>query len=274
MSQPRIVASFLVVLVSACAPPAAQSVAKGQMLYDNGLMAEAQRELIDVLFSSAVAADKAKALDLLATVAVDRGNYKAALDAWTRLTKDYPQSPEAKRATERLPLLANVIGQLTQETVTDAAARIYLRSADFWSKDRDHIFTIDASWIDTVDAAVFWYDKTISAFAGTSAARVAYEEKMRTLLGWKEPGQYGQTIGAKGDPAYLPKLEVTFREYEKTFPDAGAAQGFRFMIAQAYWMKKNWAKTREWLNEVIAKDKGTGSFYKDLAERRLKHVEY
>jgi hypothetical protein len=98
---------------------------------------------------------------------------------------------------------------------------------------------------------------------------------MRTLLGWKDPGQYGESHGVRGNPStYLPVLEVTFREYEKAFPQSGAAQAFRFQVSQAYWKQKNWSKTRELLNEIIEKDAGANSFYKDLAVRRLKKVEY
>jgi len=97
---------------------------------------------------------------------------------------------------------------------------------------------------------------------------------MRTLLGWKDQGQYGESHGVKASASYLPQLESTFREYEQAYPNASAAQGFRYLIAQAYWGKKDWTKTREWLNEILSKDAGANSFYNDLAERRLKKVEY
>jgi hypothetical protein len=170
--------------------------------------------------------------------------------------------------------LASVLGQVAEESISDATARVYLRSADFWSKGRDHIFSIDSSWIPHVEAAVYWYDKIINEFPGSVAARIAYEDKMRTVLGWKEPGQYGSSYGLMATANYFPQLESTFRQYEKAFPGANAAQGFRFLIAQAYWNKKDWTKTREWLNEIVSKDAGANSFYKDLAERRLRKVEY
>jgi len=253
----------------------AQSVAKAEMLLDNGLVADAQKELIDLVFSPGNLPDKPKALNLLATIAIDKNNLKAALDAWNRVIRTYPSSPEAATAKARLPLLGSVLGQVSEETINDAAARVFLRNADFWSKERDRIFRIDSSWIPNVDAAVFWYDKVLADQPGTSAARTAFEEKMRTLLGWKDPGQYGQSHGVRGDPAtYMPILEASFREYEKAFPQASAAQAFRFQIAQAHWRLKDWAKTREWLNEIVQRDGGANSFYKDLAERRLKKVEH
>ncbi len=252
----------------------AQSLPKAQMLFDHGLAGEAQRELIDVVFSPGNPNDKAKALNLLATIAIDKNNLKAALDAWNRLIRDFPKTPEAISAKTRIPLLASALGQIAEESVDDATARVYLRSGDFWAKERDRIFRIDASWIPKVEAATYWYDRVIAEFPNTSAARIAYEDKMRTLLGWKEPGQYGENQGAKASASYLAELEATFREYEKAYPTTAGAQGFRFLISQAYWQRKDWLKTREWLNEILEKDGSGKSFYKDLAERRLKKVEY
>lgn len=116
--------------------------------------------------------------------------------------------------------------------------------------------------------------KVIADQAGTNAAKTAYEEKMRAILGWEDPDD-GENYGMRGNYSmYLPLLEETFREYEKAFPQSSTLQGFRFQVAQGYWVKKNWAKTRELLNEIIEKDGGANSFYKDLAERRLKKVEH
>jgi tetratricopeptide (TPR) repeat protein len=262
-------------LIGTVAIAQAQSFAKAEVLLDNGLTAEAQKELIDLIFSPGNSPDKPKALNLLASIAIDKNNLKAALDAWNRLIRTYPASPEAAAAKTRLPLLASVLGQVSEERINDATARVFLRNADFWAKERSKIFSIDSSWIPNVEAAVFWYDKVIADQAGTNAAKVAYEEKMRTLLGWKEPGRDGDRHGVRANPSnYMPLLDGTFREYEKAFPQSGAAQAFRFQLAQAYWSQKNWAKTRELLNEIIAKDAGANSFYKDLAERRLNKVEY
>ncbi len=268
--------SIALAFVLALVTPAVegQTFAKGEMLFDHGLSLEAQKELIDVVFSSN-AADKPKALNLLASIAIDKNNLKAGLDAWNKLIKDFPASSEAIAAKQRMPLLASVLEQVADETINDAAARVYLRNADFWSKERDRIFKIDSSWIPNVEAAVFWYDKVILEIPNSPAARIAYEEKMQTLLGWKESGQYGEAHGVRGNATvYLPILESTFRQYEKEFPTASASQAVRFQIAQAHWRNKNWAKCKEWLNEIVAKDGNANSFYKDLAERRLKKVEY
>ena len=248
----------------------AQSYGKAEMLLDHGLTTEAQKELIDLVFSERNSPDKPKALNLLASIAVDKNNLHAAIDAWGRLIRIYPSSPEAVAARNKLPLLTSVLGQVSEEVMSDATARVLLRNADFWSKGRDKIFLIDGSWIDNLEAAVFWYDTVIAGYKGTTAARIAYEDKMRTLLGWEGSGRFDKAV--PGAPVVI--LEETFREYEKAFPQAAAQQAFRFQVAQAYWRAKNWVKTREMLTEIIDKDGGANSFYKDLAERRLKKVEH
>lgn len=177
-------------LICITSPACAQSFSKAEMYLENGLTAEAQRELIDLVHGPGNVADKPRALNLLASIAVDKNNLKAALDAWTRLIKLYPTSAEATAAKARLPILSSVLGQVSEETINDAAARILLRNGDFWAKERDRIFKIDSSWIPNVEAAVHWYDKVLVEFRGTPAAKTAFEEKIRTLLGWKDPGQY------------------------------------------------------------------------------------
>jgi hypothetical protein len=72
----------------------------------------------------------------------------------------------------------------------------------------------------------------------------------------------------------MPQILETFASFEKDHPTASTLQGFRYQIAQAYWGNKDWAKTREWLNLIIKQSGEGDSFYKDLAERRLKKVEY
>jgi tetratricopeptide (TPR) repeat protein len=255
----------------------AQSLQKAEMLLENGLVPDAQKELIEVISStsSALAPDRPKALSLLATIAVRRDNFRAAEGAWNRLIRDYPKSAEAALARERMPLLASVMGKAAEEELVDAAMGVYIRNGDFWAEGRDKIFHIDTSWIGHVEAAISWYDRVIAESPGSTAARLAYEYKMRTLVGWEEPGRDGKSYGARGNPTkYVPQLVETFRNYEKVFPSAFNAQAFRFQIAQAFWVTRNWDQARAWLNEIVDKDNGANSFYKDLAQRRLQKVEY
>ena len=130
-------------------------------------------------------------------------------------------------------------------------------------------------WIPNVDAAVKWYDKVIVEFPGTEAARRAYEEKLRTLFGWEDPGRYGSKHGVEASfDEYMPLLLQTFSAFEESYPEASTLHAFRFQIAQAYWSNRDWDQTREWLNVIIRESGNTDTFYRDLAQRRLENVEY
>jgi len=211
----------------------------------------------------------------LGSIAFDENKVSVALDSWRELVKKYPNSTQAKTVKDRINELAEIVGESAKESVENAIALSYLRHGDFWSRGKDNKFTIDSSWIQNVESAIKWYDKVISEFPKSTASRIAYQEKLRTLLGWVDPGKYGEKHGVKSSAdKYIPQLLETFASFEKDHPTASTLQAFRYQIAQAYWSKKDWAKTHEWLN-LIVKESGEGdSFYKDLAERRLQKVEY
>jgi len=253
----------------------AASIDKAGMLNQHGLTKEAKAELIDVIFSKAGNASKAQAYYLLGSIAFEENKITVALDSWRELSKKYPNSRQAKLVKDRINELAEIVGESAKESIENAVALSYLRHGDFWSKRKNEIFTIDSSWIPKVEAAIKWYDKVITEFPKSAASRIAYQDKMRTLLGWEDPGRYGSKHGIeKSFDKYMPLLLETFASFEKEHPTASTLQAFRYQIAQAYWSNKNWEKTREWLNLII-KESGEGdSFYKDLAERRLKKVEY
>jgi tetratricopeptide (TPR) repeat protein len=97
----------IVVLVTALLFPSfviAQSVAKAKLLHANKMYDDAKREAVAVVFSDATHADKADALNLLGTIAVDQGDYEAAIKNWTELIATYPATAAAKEAEVKLPL--------------------------------------------------------------------------------------------------------------------------------------------------------------------------
>lgn len=253
----------------------AASVEKAQMLSDHGLKGDAKKELIDVVFSKANNASKAKAYYLLGSIAFDENKIGVALDSWKELTRKYPKSTQSAQVKDRIQELAEIVGESAKETIDNAIALSYIRHGDFWSRGKDSRFTIDSSWIPNVESAVKWYDKVIKEFPGSAASRVAYKYKMRTLLGWEERGKYGSSHGIESSfSKYMPQLLETFAAFEKEHPKASSLQAFRYQIAQAYWKNKKWDKTREWLNVIIEKAGNGDSFYKDTAQRRLKKIEY
>lgn len=253
----------------------AASIEKAVMLNQHGLSKEAKVELIEIVFSKSDDSSKAQAYYLLGSIAFEENKITVALDSWRDLSKKYPNSEQAKLVKDRINELAEIVGESAKESIENAVALSYLRHGDFWSRGKSEIFTIDSSWIPNVETAIKWYDKVISEFPKSSASRVAYQDKLRALLGWEETSRYGSKHGIKESfDKYIPQLLETFTSFEKEHPNASTLQAFRYQIVQAYWGNKNWAKTREWLNLVI-KESGEGdSFYKDLAERRLKKVEY
>ena len=251
------------------------SIEKAIMLNQHGLVKEAKVELIDIVFSKSDDSSKAQAYYLLGSIAFEDNKINVALDSWRELSKKYPNSDQAKMVKDRINELAEIVGESVKESIENAVALSYLRHGDFWSKRKSEIFTIDSSWIPKVETAIKWYNKVISEYPKSTASRVAYQNKMHTLLGWEEPGQYGSKHGIEESfYKYIPQLLETFTAFEKEHPNASTLQAFRYQIAQAYWSNKDWSKTREWLNLVIKVSGEGDSFYKDLAEKRLKKVEY
>lgn len=253
----------------------AQSIERAALYRQHGLLEDAKRDYIHVLSGEGAQEQKAEAIYTLGLIAFDQNRISVALSSWTQLVKDFPGSRQAKEVQDRLKDLSQIIGEQQKETVDNAVAQSYLQHGDFWSRGKNQVFTIDSSWIPSLDASIKWYDKTISEFPKSVAAKIAYEGKMRAILGWKESGQNGESYGIRSDATkYIPVLVDTFQAYQTDFPDSGNLQPFRYQIAQAYWDAKDWDNTRKWLQDIITQGKGTDSFYVDLANRRLQKVEY
>lgn len=253
----------------------AQNLERATLFKEHGLSSEAKTECILIITSSNPAAEKATAYYILGMIAFDEKRISTALEAWIKLTKQFPQSKEAKEVSARIKDLAQIVGENTRETLNNAVAQSYLSHGEFWSRGKSDVFTIDSSWIPNVESAIKWYDKMIQEFPKTAAAKVGYQQKMRTILGWTQSGRDGKKHGIEiGDGRYIPQLVATFRDYETAFPDSGTLQAFRYQIAQAYWERKEWDQTRNWLKSILERSEGSDSFYTDLASRRLEKVEY
>ena len=248
----------------------AASIEKAILLNEHGLTTDAKRELINLILEKrSKPNDKAKAYYLLGNIAFSEDRIKVALNSWEHLVDKYPNSEEAGLVRDRIAELSEIVIGSAKESIDNAVARSYLRHAEFWSKDRSDVFTIDSSWISNVDAAVKWYDKVITEFPKSEASRIAYKGKLRTLLGWKEPGRDGESYGIqasfyRGLPSYLlsgpergeamiakakakasftkymPILLQSFEEFEKDHPDASTLQAFRYQIAQVYWKHQDY----------------------------------
>ena len=274
------------------------SLEKAKMFRQHGLVSEAKKELIEVIFSRQNAKNKGEAYYILGTMAFEQNNISAALETWTRLIADFPNSDQAKLVKDRIKQLSEIVGEESRTVVENAIAQSYLRHADFWSEeDRHKKFMIDSSYIPNVEVAIAWYDKVIQEFPQTDASRRAYEGKMLTLIG-RMANSMKQATGAvrqmerESDflahgslqdiakeshldifKAYMPRLLSTFSMFEKDHPNASSLQAFRYQIAQRYWMHENLDMTTKWLKLIVEKSGEEHTFYRDLAERRLKRLE-
>ena len=251
-----------------------QSIEKAKMLLDHGLVAESKTELIDIAFSSKEDDEKAQAYFLLGSIAFDNNNFSLATNTWTTLTTMYPNSKEAKQASVLSDSLLGALTETSNDKIDNAVAQAYIVNGDFYSSGKNTKWTIDTSFIPSVDAAIKWYDKVITEFPKSPASKLAYERKIQTLIGWKDRGQYGSSHGLEDDfVKYMHILIETGKLYFEEHPDTENKHALRFQIAQAFWGQKIWPNAEEWLNGIIDKSE-EDSFYKDLAERRLKHLKY
>ena len=270
------------------------SLDKAKMFRQHGLVSEAKKELIEVIFSEQDAIDKAEAYYTLGTLAFEQNNIAVALETWSRLIADFPGSDQAKLVKGRINQLSEIVGEKSRTVIENAIAQSYLRHADFWSEDVRHKkFIISSSSISGVEVAISWYDKVIQEFPKTEASRLAYEEKMLTLIGKMQSSIEAKRNMLKGlrymTPnimlemltekhqdilsTYMPSLLETFSMFERDHPKASSLQAFRYQIAQRYWIHDDLNASRVWLNLIIEQSREHHTFYRDLAERRLKRLE-
>ena len=252
----------------------AQSIEIAKDYYQHGLNDKAKEILITLSHVTGTApATKAKALYLLGQISFEESRINVALADWQSLVRDYPDTPEGKEISARLKQLTEIVGKLSDASVDSAVARSYLSNGDFWSKS-DRKFVIDSSWLPTVELAVEWYDRVIKEFPGSGAAELAYERKLFALIGGKEIGE-DSSYGLRANYGkYMPELLETFSQFEATFPNNSSLQAFRYQIAQAYWVHRDWANTRLWLQRVVDKSNGVPTFYTETAKARLQKIEY
>ncbi len=78
---------------------------KAQLLYDAQLYEDAKRELVMTATSDASSDEKAAALHLLGTIALDEERYDAAIKTWSDLIAKYPETQDAILVNEKIPLV-------------------------------------------------------------------------------------------------------------------------------------------------------------------------
>ena len=258
------------------------SIEKAIVLKVHGLNDDAKRELINLIFDENInGKNKPRAYYLLGEIAFNENRIQAATKTWGYIVEKYPDSDEALIIKERIDELSKVNLAVYTESLESAdysVAKLYLKNADFWSEGKGESWIIDSSYIPKMEFALKWYDKVISEFSRSEAARVAYIGKIRTLLGWKEPD--GVVHGVRTDSfEYLEKLVDTFRSFEQDFPNDTTLQACRFQTGQAYFGigvrsgEKQWLKqAKEWFDEIIVNSGEDETFYRQISEERNKSI--
>jgi hypothetical protein len=87
----------------------AASIERAKMLHANKLFDDAKKEAIAVVFSDCKDTEKADALHLLGSIAVDQEQYATAADNWTELIRRFPTSTAAMEARAKMPLVKKLI---------------------------------------------------------------------------------------------------------------------------------------------------------------------
>lgn len=244
---------------------------KAIWLYECQLAHDAQIALIDFLIQKQIdPLEKSAAMYLLGLISFEDNKIQSAVKIWRTLVEEFPDSYEGKLVEDRLPELMQNIQAVSSEYIDEIRASMYIKNGDFWIVGKDPAFFVDNSYINTIEAAVHWYDKTIDEYPKTAAARLAHEHKLKSLIGWKDKDNFGIAYGAMGEfSTYISKVLEAFQAFEKAFPDAPSLQPIRYQIAQLYWSNKDFGNTETWLKKVVEHGGSDESFYVDLANRRL-----
>ena len=272
----------IVIFCFTITPAFSASLEKAALLNQHGLTDDAKRELIDVIFEAgSTSKEQAKAYYLLGNIAYTENKFEVAIKSWGYLVKTYPESDEAILVKDRINELSKTASIHTRKSVDNAIAEAYLKNADFWSKDRSDTFFIDTSWIPKLNASLKWYDKVIAEFPGSNAARIAYEEKLKTILASNGLNPKHQFYILPVFDANMALSVATFEGFEIEYPKASTLQAFRYRIAQAYWGRsiqfgyenaEYFELGKKWFKDVVVA--GTNnSFYHDLAKRRLENLK-
>ena len=149
-----------------------------------------------------------------------------------------------------------------------------MSEAEFDFPAENIVTNMDSSWTLDIESKIKWCDKIINEFPKTDLAKYAYQIKIKTLLGSKESGRFGDSSGVMGNSSkYMPLLLESFVSFEKDFPKASSLQSFRYLIAYAYWADEKYEKTKEWLNIIINTVGEKDSIYKNLSERNLQMLK-
>ena len=153
------------------------SVSRGLMLKMHGLEVDAKRAFIDLLYNDeAHEEDKADALYQLGLIAFNNKDIGLATETWGLLIDEFPNTEKGRTVSAGIKYLLEdydaLVLESAKEEVSDVSAQSYLLNAQFWW-DPPKQWGIYTSHINQFTMAREWYDKVVTEFPGTDAAKRA-----------------------------------------------------------------------------------------------------
>ena len=160
------------------------SVSRGLMLKMHGLEVDAKRAFIDLLYNDeAHEEDKADALYQLGLIAFNNKDIGLATETWGLLIDEFPNTEKGRTVSAGIKYLLEDYDALVlesakeeigdrEEVMRDALAQSYLLNAQFWW-DPPKQWGIYTSHINQFTMAREWYDKVVTEFPRTDAAKKA-----------------------------------------------------------------------------------------------------
>ncbi len=195
------------------------SISRGLMLKMHGLEVDAKRAFIDLLYNDeAHEEDKADALYQLGLIAFNNKEIGLATETWGLLIDEFPNTEKGRTVSAGIKYLLEDYDALVlesakeeirdrKEVMRDALAQSYLLNAQFWW-DPPKQWGIYTSHINQFTMAREWYDKVVTEFPGTDAAKKAmsyrfmlYKDGMEAY--WKGRQLLFDVLMGKKDAAAL-----------------------------------------------------------------------
>jgi hypothetical protein len=281
-----------IALVLLATPAAAQTVReysadKAQMLYKHGLVEDAKREAIGVMFEGHTRANDSAAKFLLARIALAEGRFGHAVELWAELVEDAPESELARESQVLLEQVRALDVHTDRSAVDNVRAATYFSAAEFWLGDLNEHQPIDVQAIPVEEAAAHWLEKIAREFPGTPAAELAMRDRARAFLGRPFDATAGPGIGALGsltDPRMLGDANAAVRndrvqfwmkhaieavrELESSFPGSAYLPQLKFLVADAYMRADQVSDAKLWL-EAVYREAKAESFWSHIARLRL-----
>ena len=160
------------------------SVSRGLMLKMHGFEEDAKRAFIDLLYNDVThEEDKADALYQLGLIAFNNKDIGLATETWGLLIDEFPNTEKGRTVSAGIKYLLEDYNALVlesakeeirdrEEVMRNALAQSYFLNAQFWW-DPPKQWSIYTSHINQLTMAREWYDKVVTEFPRTDAAKKA-----------------------------------------------------------------------------------------------------